>query len=94
LKLRSVSIQPLKMRPTFLAGLSCCPVYIQSNGHAKRLQINFTPTGARHFFRFPMDLLTDQMLPFVDVAEPELAEFVRRIEDMRSWKARLDHAFA
>ncbi len=81
-------------RPTFLAGLSSSPVFIQSNGRAKCLQINFTPIGARHFFRFPMDLLTDQMLPFADVAEPELAEFVRRIEDLTSWNARLDHALA
>ena len=80
--------------PSFLAGLSCAPVYIQSNGRARCLQINFTPIGARHFFRFPMDLLTDQMLPFADVAEADLAVFVRQIEDMTSWAERLDHALA
>ena len=80
--------------PSFLAGLSRSPAFIQSNGRAKCLQINFTPLGARHFFRFPMDLLTDRMLPFADVAEADLSEFVRRLEDMTGWEARLDHALA
>ncbi|MHA7773080.1 helix-turn-helix domain-containing protein [Roseibium sp. M-1] len=80
--------------PSFLAGLSSAPVYIQSNGRAQCLQVNFTPLGARQFFGLPMDLLSDRMLPVLDVADDEVAVFVRRIEDMTSWTARLDLAMA
>jgi AraC-like DNA-binding protein len=78
--------------PSFLAGLSSAPVYIQSNGRARCLQINFTPLGARRFFGLPMDLLTDRMLSVHDVADAETAVFIRRIEDMTSWIERLDLA--
>lgn len=80
--------------PSFLAGLSGGPVYIQSNGRAKCLQINFTPLGARRFFKFPMHELTDRMLPIDEFADRDLAVFVRRIEDMECWIERLEHAQA
>jgi len=78
--------------PSFLAGLSSSPVYIQSNGRAKCLQINFTPRGARLFFGLPMDLLTDRMLSVHDVVDAEVAVFIRQIEDLNDWTARLEHA--
>jgi AraC-like DNA-binding protein len=78
--------------PSFLAGLSSAPVFIQSDGRASCLQINFNPLGARRFFNLPMHELTDRMVPLADVTDPELAAFVRRIEDMEHWTERLDHA--
>jgi len=78
--------------PSFLAGLCGAPVYIQSNGRAKCLQVNFTPRGARQFFRLPMELLTDRMLSVHDIVDAEVAVFIRQIEDMNDWNARLEYA--
>jgi len=78
--------------PSFVAGLCGSPVFIQSNGRASCLQVNFTPLGARRFFDLPMDELTGRMLPAEDVIDPEIAEFVRTVEDMACWSARLQHA--
>jgi len=75
--------------PSFLAGLGSTPVYIQSNGRACCLQINFTPLGASRFFNLPMHELTDRMTPVADFADPDLSAFVRRIEDLKSWQDRL-----
>lgn len=80
--------------PSFLAGLGGAPVYIQSHGRASCLQINFTPLGASRFFNLPMHELTDRMLPAADVSDKDLALFIRRIEDLESWQARLDLALA
>lgn len=78
--------------PSFLAGLGSSPVFIQSYGRARCLQINFTPLGARRFFRLPMHCLTDRMVPAGDVADAELRDLICRIEDMTNWTERLAHA--
>ena len=75
--------------PSFLAGLSDRPVFIQSDGRAKCVQINFTPLGARHFFDLPMSLLTDRMEPIIDLADPTISDFIRYMEDTEDWSARM-----
>ncbi len=78
--------------PSFVAGLGTRPVFIQSNGRAKCLQINFTPIGAHLFFQLPMDELADRMVPAADVADAGLATFIRTMEDTDCWPGRLRRA--
>ena len=52
---------------SFAAGLFAGPVVIDSFGAANCLQIDFTPLGARRFFRLPMYELAERMVPLDDV---------------------------
>lgn len=80
--------------PSFLAGLSREPVFIRSNGGSRCLQINFTPLGARRFFRMPLSVISERMAPVADIADRDLADFRDRIEDLPTWSARIDFAAA
>ncbi|WP_368773614.1 DUF6597 domain-containing transcriptional factor, partial [Mesorhizobium sp. M7A.F.Ca.MR.362.00.0.0] len=52
---------------SFAAGLFAGPVVIESFGGACCVQVNFTPLGARRFFRLPMSELADSMVVLDDV---------------------------
>ncbi|MBX3568548.1 MAG: helix-turn-helix transcriptional regulator [Rhizobiaceae bacterium] len=64
---------------TFAAGLFAGPVMIESSGASHCIQIDFTPIGARRFFRLPMRLLADQMLDAGDVLGPALVALRERL---------------
>jgi AraC-like DNA-binding protein len=56
---------------SFAAGLFAGPVTIDSFGASNCIQINFTPLGARRFFRMPMTELTNKMVALDDVLGSE-----------------------
>ncbi|MDP9138147.1 MAG: helix-turn-helix domain-containing protein, partial [Pseudomonadota bacterium] len=73
---------------TFAAGLSDRPVTIDSFGSSHCLQIDFTPEGARRFFRLPMCELANRMVALGDVLGGQADELRERLGEMTSWPAR------
>ncbi|MBZ9798116.1 helix-turn-helix domain-containing protein [Mesorhizobium sp. ES1-4] len=79
---------------SFAAGLFAGPVMIESSGGACCIQVNFTPLGARRFFRLPMSELTDSMVALDDVLGAEGAALRERLGNVPDWTARFDLAEA
>ncbi|RWC72456.1 MAG: AraC family transcriptional regulator [Mesorhizobium sp.] len=79
---------------SFAAGLFAGPVMIESFGGACCIQVNFTPLGARRFFRLPMSELTDSMVVLDDVLGAEGAALRERLGNTPDWTARFDLAEA
>lgn len=79
---------------SFTAGLYAGHVVIDSMGSSSCIQIDFTPLGAYRFFGLPMHELSARMVHLDDLADAEIAELRRRLEDMEDWKQRLDLAEA
>lgn len=79
---------------SFAAGLYAGPVVIESFGGACCVQVNFTPLGARRFFRRPMSELTDSMVVLDDVLGAEGMALRERLGNTPDWKARFDLAEA
>ncbi|RUW51175.1 MULTISPECIES: AraC family transcriptional regulator [unclassified Mesorhizobium] len=79
---------------SFAAGLFAGPVMIESFGGACCIQVNFTPLGARRFFRLPMSELTDNMVVLDDVLGAEGAALRERLGNTPDWTARFDLAEA
>ena len=79
---------------SFAAGLFAGPVTIDSFGAANCLQINFTPLGARRFFRLPMTELTDRMVALDDMLGAEGTALRDKLGDARAWERRFDIAEA
>ncbi|RWC89617.1 MAG: AraC family transcriptional regulator [Mesorhizobium sp.] len=79
---------------SFAAGLFAGPVMIESFGGACCIQVNFTPLGARRFFRLPMSELTDNMVVLDDVLGAEGAALRERLGNRPDWTARFDLAEA
>ncbi|AZO54250.1 MULTISPECIES: AraC family transcriptional regulator [unclassified Mesorhizobium] len=79
---------------SFAAGLFAGPVMIESFGGACCIQVNFTPLGARRFFRLPMSELTDSMVVLDDVLGVEGAALRERLGNAPDWTARFDLAEA
>ncbi|RWF45508.1 MAG: AraC family transcriptional regulator [Mesorhizobium sp.] len=79
---------------SFAAGLFAGPVMIESFGGACCIQVNFTPLGARRFFRLPMSELTDSMVVLDDVLGAEGAALRERLGNAPDWTARFDLAEA
>ena len=74
---------------SFVAGLHRTPAQVGSCGEALCLQVDFTPLGARRFFRSEMRDLTDRVVDFQDIA-PRLAPLMdSQMSDCRSWEQRL-----
>ncbi|MBS3649370.1 helix-turn-helix transcriptional regulator [Pseudaminobacter sp. 19-2017] len=73
---------------SFAAGLFAGPVVIDSFGQSDCLQIDFTPQGARRFFRFPMHELAGRMADLGDVLGPEGASLRERLANTASWRKR------
>ena len=79
---------------SFAAGLYAGPVVIESFGGACCVQVNFTPLGARRFFRRPMSELTDSMIVLDDVLGAEGMALRERLGNAPDWSARFDIAEA
>jgi AraC-like DNA-binding protein len=79
---------------SFTAGLFAGPVTIDSFGASNCIQINFTPLGARRFFRMPMSELTDRMAGLDDVLSAEGTALRDKLGDAPGWEARFDIAEA
>ena len=77
---------------SFAAGLHAGPVVIESFGCACCVQVNFTPLGARRFFRRPMSELTDSMVVLDDVLGAEGMALRERLGNAPDWTARFDMA--
>ncbi|TPM25927.1 AraC family transcriptional regulator [Mesorhizobium sp. B2-3-4] len=79
---------------SFAAGLFAGPVMIESFGGACCVQVNFTPLGARRFFRLPMSELTDSMVVLDDVLGAQGAALRERLGNTPDWTTRFDLAEA
>ncbi|PBB69317.1 AraC family transcriptional regulator [Mesorhizobium sp. WSM4312] len=77
---------------SFAAGLFAGPVMIESFGAACCIQVNFTPLGARRFFRLPMSELTDTMVVLDDVLGAEGTALRERLGNASDWASRFDLA--
>ncbi|TKT79396.1 helix-turn-helix domain-containing protein [Aquamicrobium sp. LC103] len=77
---------------SFSAGLYGGPVHIRSPGTTHCLQVNFTPPGARRFFRFPLSELADRMVPLDDLADRDLLRLSDRLGEEADWETRFDIA--
>ncbi len=79
---------------SFAAGLFAGPVMIESFGAACCVQINFTPLGARRFFRLPMSELTGCMVVLDDVLGAEGTALRERLGNAPDWTTRFEMAEA
>ena len=77
---------------SFAAGLFAGPVMIESFGAACCVQINFTPLGARRFFRLPMSELTDSMVVLDNVLGAEGMALREQLGNAPDWASRFDLA--
>ena len=77
---------------SFAAGLYAGPVVIDSFGIASCIQIDFTPLGARRFFRMPMTELVDRMVALDDVLGADGLALRERLANEPDWRRRLDLA--
>lgn len=77
---------------SFAAGLFAGPVVIDSFGAADCIQIDFTPLGARRFFRLPMHELADAMLPLDDVLGVGGIRLREQLGNAATWPERLEIA--
>ncbi|MFI0848364.1 helix-turn-helix domain-containing protein [Mesorhizobium sp. IMUNJ 23232] len=73
---------------SFAAGLYAGPVLIESFGASHCLQIDFSPLGARRFFKFPMHELADRMVLLDDVLGNEGAALRERLGNTPDWDTR------
>ena len=79
---------------SFAAGLFAGPVIIESFGGACCVQVNFTPLGARRFFRLPMSELADSMVVLDDVLGAQGLALRERLGNAPDWATRFDIAEA
>jgi AraC-like DNA-binding protein len=79
---------------SFAAGLYAGPVVIESFGGACCVQVNFTPLGARRFFRLPMSELADSMVVLDDVLGAQGLALRERLGNAPDWTTRFDMAEA
>lgn len=79
---------------SFAAGLFAGPVVIESFGGACCVQVNFTPLGARRFFRLPMSELTDSMVVLDDVLGAQGLALREWLGNAPDWTTRFDMAEA
>jgi AraC-like DNA-binding protein len=75
---------------SFAAGLYAGPVVIESFGGACCVQVNFTPLGARRFFRLPMSELADSMVVLDDVLGAQGLALRERLGNAPDWTTRFD----
>ncbi|MDQ6433129.1 AraC family transcriptional regulator [Mesorhizobium sp. LHD-90] len=73
---------------SFAAGLFAGPVLIESFGASHCLQIDFTPLGARRFFKIPMYELADRMILLDDVLGNDGLALREHLGNTTDWKSR------
>lgn len=77
-------------QPSFAAGLHAGPVYIESDGRAECVQLDFTPLGAFSFFGGAVTELTGRMVDIGDVLGQEGRRLRERLGAVACWQHRFD----
>ncbi|WP_420967871.1 helix-turn-helix domain-containing protein [Bradyrhizobium sp. B120] len=75
---------------SFAAGLYAGPVYIESDGHAACVQVDFTPLGAYSFFGGAVTELAGRMIDIEDVLGHEGHRLRERLGAETCWQRRFD----
>ena len=75
---------------SFAAGLYAGAVYIESDGGAECVQVDFTPLGAFRFFGGAVVELAARMVEIDDVLGPEGARLRERLGATKGWERRFD----
>ncbi len=75
---------------SFAAGLYAGPVYIESDGGAECVQVDFTPLGAYRFFGGAVVDLAARMVEIDDVLGPEGSRLRERLGATIGWQRRFD----
>lgn len=75
---------------SFAAGLYAGAVYIESDGGAECVQVDFTPLGAYRFFGGAVVDLTERMIEIGDVLGPEGLRLRERLGATIGWQHRFD----
>jgi AraC-like DNA-binding protein len=76
-------------RTSFVAGLYGGYADVAWTGRTACVQVDFTPPGARRFFRLPLRELAGQTVALQELDDPGLRELACRLEEMPGWEARL-----
>jgi len=77
-------------QPSFAAGLHAGPVYIESDGRAECVQVDFTPLGAYRFFGGAVVDLVARMVDIGDVLGIEGPQLRERLGATPGWQRRFD----
>ncbi len=77
-------------QPSFAAGLHAGPVYIESDGGAECVQVDFTPLGAYRFFGGAVVDLAARMVDIGDVIGHEGLKLRERMGATHCWQHRFD----
>lgn len=77
-------------QPSFAAGLHVGPVYIESDGGAECVQVDFTPLGAYRFFGGVVVDLAARMVDIGDVLGREGRQLRERLGATLCWQQRFD----
>ncbi|OKO71941.1 helix-turn-helix domain-containing protein [Bradyrhizobium sp. NAS96.2] len=75
---------------SFAAGLYAGPVYIESDGHAACVQVDFTPLGAYSFFGGAVTELAGRMIELDDVLGRDGHWLRERLGAETCWQRRFD----
>ena len=78
---------PADLRDSFVAGVYERSTFVEAEGAAQCVQVDFTPIGAHLFFGVPMHELSNRIVDVEDVLGRD-RNLVERLEDARSWRAR------
>jgi AraC-like DNA-binding protein len=77
-------------QPSFAAGLHAGPVFIESDGGAECVQVDFTPLGAYRFFGGTVVDLAARMVDIGDVLGREGRQLRERLGATDGWQNRFD----
>jgi len=77
-------------QPSFAAGLHAGPVFIESDGGAECVQLDFTPLGAYRFFGGAVVDLAARMVDIGDVLGSEGRQLRERLGATSGWQNRFD----
>jgi AraC-like DNA-binding protein len=77
-------------QPSFAAGLHAGPVFIESDGGAECVQVDFTPLGAYRFFGGAVVDLAARMVDIGDVLGREGRQLRERLGATPLWQDRFD----
>jgi AraC-like DNA-binding protein len=77
-------------QPSFAAGLHAGPVFIESDGGAECMQVDFTPLGAYRFFGGTVVDLAARMVDIGDVLGREGRQLRERLGATDGWQNRFD----
>lgn len=73
---------------SFVAGLYDSYVVTESVGLSYCMQVNFTPIGARRFFRLPMNEIANRTVNFEDLIGVAARRLSEQLQECPSWDAR------